>query len=350
MQPLLSIIIPTYNCSHYIKRVLNSILKQDFDNYEVIIIDDGSTDNTKELLNQYKSSKIKVVYKTNSGVSDSRNKGISIAKGEYILFLDADDYIDKNYLKEIEAIIKKYPSVELINFAFYSDTENKEFKCLSSDKIAYFEKYYQNKTEIRNDFVSLWDNTMLYNIWNKVYLSKIIKENGIKFPNQKWAEDVAFNRHYINNINNLYNSSKAFYHYIREREGATSALYNNEFFNIRKKEYYDFNQYFNEWNIQEKEYIEFSSRRYIERILGCIENIYCGDISFKERYKKIKEIIKDETTKKALKVAKPKSSKTKVALIPLKLHTTLLTMLMGKIFHVIKNKYPDKFNKLKNRR
>ena len=347
-----SIIVPVYNCQDYISRCIESVLNQNTKDIELILVNDGSTDNTKTIIKEYQkdSELIKVINKKNEGVSKARNTGLKEATGKYILFLDADDYLDENYIKEVNEILKQHKELELINFGFYSDVEDIEFNNLSRDEIAYKEKFYKDKKSIKKDFVELWDNTMLYNIWNKVYVKRIIEENDIKFPKSNWGEDVEFNRLYLNVINNMYNSKTCFYHYIREREGAATKSYKENLFEIRKNEFKEFNEYFESWGIKKEKYYEFSCRRYIERILGCIENIYCSDMNFKKRYNVIKKIIKDETTRETLKYVEPKSKKIKIMLIPIKLKLTLITMLMGKTFNSIKTKHPDLFNKLKNRR
>jgi len=348
MKYKISVIVPSYNCSKYIGRLLDSVLSQSYQNFELIILDDGSNDNTREILNACNNSHIKVICKPNTGVSDTRNMGLSLATGDLICFLDSDDYIDSNYFQRIVDIFKENPDIELLNFGFYSETENK--KEILSDKISYKTTFYKSKEEIKRDFVNLWDSTMLYNIWNKVYLKRIIDDNKIKFPDTNWGEDVIFNQMYLNVITNLYNSDEAFYHYIRERVGALTNSYKENLFEIRKQEFEDFNCYFSSWQLDKNDYYEFSCRRYIERILGCIENLYGSMLSLKQRYEKIREMIKDPMTKEALKHIMPKSKKIKLMIIPLKMNCVLLTMFMGRIFHFTKVHFPGLFNKLKNRR
>lgn len=352
MKKKYSIIIPVYNCQSYISRCIESIINQKHKSYEIILINDGSSDNSGTICDEYakKNKQIKVIHKKNEGVSAARNDGLKQVNGKYICFLDSDDYIDKDFFATADRIIDKNKEVELINFGFYSEVENSNYEILSSDTITYKEKYYNSQLKLKKDFVNLWDNTMLYNIWNKVYSAKIIEENKITFPNYNWGEDVEFNRIYLSKINNMYNSKKCFYHYIRERKGAATKSYKPEFFDIRKKEFTEFNEYFEKWGIQKKDYYEYSCRRYIERVLGCIENVYCSNLKFKDRYKEIKKIILDPITRETLKYAQPKSKKIKIMLIPIKLKLVLISMLMGRTFNIIKNKFPSLFNKLKNRR
>ena len=98
----ISIIIPVYNCEEYIKKCIDSIIEQTYKDFEVIIINDGSTDNTNYILNEYKNySNIIIINQNNHGVSYSRNVGLEKAKGNYICFIDGDDYIDKDYLSTL---------------------------------------------------------------------------------------------------------------------------------------------------------------------------------------------------------------------------------------------------------
>lgn len=349
---IFSVIVAAYNCEKYLERCINSIALQSYKNIEIILVDDGSIDKTYELCDTLakKYNCIKIIHQENAGVSCARNNGLKIITGKYVCFVDADDYLDLNFFPELVNLINMKPSYELYNFGFYSDVENGNLKTISSDIINYQIKSYNSHFSIKNDFVNLWDNTMLYNVWNKVYLKDIIKENNISFPSYNWGEDIEFNRKYLDCIDSMYNSNKCYYHYVRERKGAVTQKYKPEIFSIRKKEFKEFNDYFESWNISSEEYMEFSSRRFIERVLGCIENSYCISMNFKQRYAEIKEIIKDSITRETLKYTKPKSKKVKIMLIPIKLKSVLLTMLMGKIFHFVKIKWPSLFNKMKNKR
>jgi glycosyltransferase involved in cell wall biosynthesis len=149
MEPTVSIIIPNYNYSHFIGEALNSILKQSFNDYEVLVIDDGSTDNCAEVVNGYSKTfngRLRYIYQKNQGVAAARNNGILSSKGEFITFLDADDILLENALEEIFSFIKSnagyaiyYSNVqimdknmkELIKNRFSKESEEKPFsgKC-----------------------------------------------------------------------------------------------------------------------------------------------------------------------------------------------------------------------------
>lgn len=348
--PDFSIIIPVYNCEKYLKRCLDSILAQTFNRYEVILINDGSTDKSGELCDYYANinKRIIVIHKKNAGVSAARNDGLKKATGKYITFLDSDDYIEEDYLEYANKMFGKF-DIKLLNTGFFSEVEdendNKTF-----DLITAKEKEYKNYDEIKKDLVYLWDTHMLYNIWNKIYINEIIQKNKIEFPAKNFGEDMEFNREYLRYVDKMYNSEKCFYHYIKERKGSITAKYKENLFNIRVKEYYEFNQYFSKNNLKEEEYIEFSSRRFIERVLGCVENICGSELSPKEKKIKLKEIINHKLTKETLKIAKLKTKKIKIMMFPLRIRSTWLLYVMGMTISKIRKANPQLFNKLKNHR
>ena len=112
--PKFSVIVPVYNTEKYLRKCIDSILNQSYDDYEIIIVNDGSTDSSKKIINEYCktfSSKIKGVHKKNGGLSDARNKGVKKACGDYLLFVDSDDYIEKNLLKTLSKKLKDEPDI-----------------------------------------------------------------------------------------------------------------------------------------------------------------------------------------------------------------------------------------------
>lgn len=347
MKELVSVIVPVYNCELFIKRLVMSVLNQSYQNLELIVLNDGSTDNTMGILNQFKDSRLRIIDKENTGVSDTRNKGLKLAKGKYICFFDADDYVEPTFLEDCISLLEKY-DLDLVITGFFSEVENKKQNTV--DCISMADKLYVNKKSIKEGLVQMWDTHMLYNIWNKVYLKKIIDDYDIEFPNYNWGEDIEFNRNYLLHTGKIYNIQNCYYHYIRERVGAVTKKYKEDLFEIRKKEFYEFNSYFNKWNISQEDYYEFSCRRFIERLLGCIENVYCSDFNFKNKYNEIRNIINDPLTRETVRYVIPKSKKVKIMLIPIRLRSTLLAMFMGRLFHFVKNSFPAVFNKLKNRR
>lgn len=139
MSPVVSIIVPCYNQAQYLDECLQSVIKQTYDNWECIIVNDGSSDNSLEVINTWieKDSRFKLVSKDNGGVCRARNSGANIAKGFYLLPLDADDYISENYVSELIRNIEINNSKIVFGRAFFFGERNEEFKL-------------QNKIEVKD--------------------------------------------------------------------------------------------------------------------------------------------------------------------------------------------------------
>ena len=175
-----SIIVPTYNREEYIIKCIDSILDQTYDNFEAIIIDDGSTDNTDNLVKKYHDKRIKYFKNTNHGIGYSRNFGLNKAKGDYIFFLDSDDYLDENML---ENVLKEIKNHDILIFNYKEIFESDNHILLNS-----FDEF---------DNYTLLDHPELINKinlgpCNKVFSSKLFKNKENRFPEDIKYEDFPF--------------------------------------------------------------------------------------------------------------------------------------------------------------
>ena len=208
-ESLVSVIVPAYNSESVVYRTIESILKQTYKNIEIIIINDGSMDRTldicKEIEKQYPYV-VRVYTQINGGVSSARNQGIKEARGEYIYFADAGDYAEENMLEKYVYTIQRQ-KIDLVLSGYFFDIpiirENKIQEIISI-RNSFSGKYYSNRTEIKKDFTDLWDASMLYNVWNKLFKTKIIREKEICFPEGKgFNEDRDFVRSYLRHTNSM---------------------------------------------------------------------------------------------------------------------------------------------------
>ncbi len=189
-----SIIVPVYNVERYLRECIDSILNQKEKDYELILIDDGSTDNCNKICDEYAiaDSRIVVIHKKNGGVSDARNRGLEIARGDYILFVDPDDYVEPQYLNTIDSKIADY---DMLFFSHYKKYRNKTVKCFGEDNVL-------TRAETQN--VLLSDSKYCGYLWNKVFKNEIIKNNKLCFENDvSMCEDLLFVFQYIKNIQSV---------------------------------------------------------------------------------------------------------------------------------------------------
>ena len=201
MNDLVSIILPVYNSEKTIKDTVESILRQTYFNFELLIINDGSDDNTDEICNLFSDKRIRYFFRKNHGVSNTRNFALNNSKGKYVVFIDSDDLYEKNYLSCLTDKIKE--GYQLVTCGYSNFGKNRK-------KFIPKKEHFKNKL----DYIAYLQSLFLFNqIWNKIYLKEIIDYNNIRFDeNLSIAEDWNFNIDYLNKIekfsiidSNLYN-------------------------------------------------------------------------------------------------------------------------------------------------
>lgn len=175
-----SVLVVNYNKEEYLEKCLNSIINQTYKNFELIIVDDGSTDNSRNIINKYKKyDNVKIYLKENTGVSDSRNYAIDKVKTKYFTFVDSDDYIDEKLLEECE----KYDDYEILSFNSYK-VKNKKIKKELPKGIFY-------KQKGQNVLYKYTRNNVLYLVpWGYIYKTELFKKNKLKYPKDYVHEDT----------------------------------------------------------------------------------------------------------------------------------------------------------------
>lgn len=205
-----SIIIPCYNIEKYISKTLKNVLAQTFQNFEIILINDGSEDNTGKILDSYsnKDNRIRVIHKENEGVSEARNVGIKNAKGEYIYFLDGDDLIENTFLERANEVLKNN-KIEIFSFGFNMIFENGKIKRkYSSEK-------YDNKIIRSKKFLSLFFNKKVGQNMCSFIVKKDIIENKIFFTKGlERGEDLEFQINMLLKDVNLFYDKTPFFKYV----------------------------------------------------------------------------------------------------------------------------------------
>lgn len=189
--PLVSVIVPVYNVEQYLPKCIESILSQTFTDFEVILVDDGSTDRSGLICDEYanKDGRISVLHKKNAGVSSARNMALDIAKGEYITFVDSDDYLADSYLNDLIGCIHD----KEVDLAVGGYVEVKEDEKITSvcPKITIEQNYFAK-------FFSEYGFKMLTPPWGKIFKKAIIADNTLYFnENIQFGEDTIFCLNYI---------------------------------------------------------------------------------------------------------------------------------------------------------
>ncbi|WP_283680612.1 glycosyltransferase [Parablautia sp. Marseille-Q6255] len=212
--PMITIIIPVYNAEMTIVRCLDSVLKQEYTDFEVLIIDDGSTDNSGSICDSYekKDSRVRVIHQENSGVSASRNLALKLAKGTYIQFLDSDDWITPNAMRLLSsAILANKCDMVICDFYRVSGKRVSQKGNIDEEGLLTTEEFAAYMLENPADFY--------YGVlWNKLYRKELIETYQLKMdPTISWCEDFMFNLEYLRHTKTLYALPIPLYYYVNTK-------------------------------------------------------------------------------------------------------------------------------------
>ncbi|WP_182438645.1 MULTISPECIES: glycosyltransferase family 2 protein [Lachnospiraceae] len=246
-----SIIVPVYNVEQYLKECIESILAQTWKNFEVILVDDGSTDSSGKICDEYSQKKefISVIHKKNGGLSSARNAGIDVAQGDYLAFIDSDDVVHPRYLSELVAIVKKEKAdLAACNF------------CVGS--LCRWKNFSEVKYDIRcNEDVlkKMNDNDVVVTVaWNKLYHAKFFREYGLRYPVGKIHEDMFLTPQILYYTKKMVITNEQLYFY-RQRENSIM----NSSFSIKQLDALDAIEFrielFQHWNKQYLQASEYES-------------------------------------------------------------------------------------------
>jgi len=258
MSPKLSIIVPVYNSGRFIVRCVSSILSQTFKDFELILVDDGSTDNCVELCEEFilKDVRVKVLHQDNSGPAQARNLGIQNCTGEYIGFVDADDYIDSEmYLQMYQQACKNDSDIVICDYiihrgnhyetisVFPHDSKNMDKDEIRKNILPYFCGYENNELNNFKKYCPFADYSSY--VWLGIYKTEILNKNNITFPSEKiyYNEDNLFNLQFISHTCKLSYLSKPFYHYVVHDSSFTKG-FNNSFYLLKLNKYEYLEQFF----------------------------------------------------------------------------------------------------------
>ncbi|NLZ34960.1 MAG: glycosyltransferase family 2 protein [Clostridiales bacterium] len=332
-----SIIVPVYNCESSIKNTINSILKQNFNDFELILINDGSEDKSGLICDELamKDKRIKVIHQKNSGPGAARNRGINEAEGKYITFVDADDTVDVDWLDLMISTIEDN-NVDLICTGYkklFIRDDNRLIK--SKDYIPTF-KMYKDKKNIINDINEIISSGFFIPLWNKLYKSKIIKAFGITFREDlSLGEDFLFNLQYFDKCNSFIILDTAKYNYIVNKDGLTHKYRSNKF-EILNKINDEFRQFIIKYGITQ----DIANYGTVKNCYSCFMDLFHENnyMKLSDKLNYIYDILNKKKVKMVLETYKPKSIKNKILVLILKSNFIWLIFIISWIFYVIKFK------------
>ena len=346
-----SIIMPVYGVEDYVGAAIESMQKQTFTDWEMFAVDDGSPDRSGAICDAYaeKDSRIRVIHKENGGAPSARNTAIDKAAGKYFYFMDSDDFAEPNMLEDMVSAAES-TNAQLVVSGYYIDTYYSDTEKYTQEQAAEG-KVYATQQEFRKDAYRLFDRNLLYTPWNKLYLGDYIRENKLYFPNTFW-DDFPFNLSVLLDVERVTVIPGKYYHFVRKRAESETTKYRSDMYEKREEEHGWMVDLYRHWGVDDENSREFLARRYIERVIGCVENVTNKSctLSTAEKKREIRKIITDPKVKALLPVMRAQSSYMKIMLIPIRMQSTALTYLEGSFISRVKSGNVKLFAKLKAKR
>lgn len=223
MEQLVSVIIPIYKVEPYLRRCVDSVLSQSYRNLEVILVDDGSPDGCGAICDAYaeRDQRVRVIHKTNGGLSDARNAGLEIATGEWVSFIDSDDWIEPDMYSELLHYAKKYEAQISVGGVSYEISEEGHVRILrttagESEQVECLEP----AAAMRRHLLGSWA------AWDKIYQIKLFDK--IKYPVGEINEDEAIMLHLLTCASKIAYTNKVYYHYIQRAESITTSSFSEK--------------------------------------------------------------------------------------------------------------------------
>lgn len=269
----ISVIIPVYNAVKYLDECLKMLINQTFKDFEVIFINDGSTDSTEEMLKYYSKidDRIIVINKDNSGAWESRNYGIEASEGKYIVFIDCDDYFDEFLLETMYQAIESN-KLDLV-VSGHIDVSVYKNRRITKYKVPVQGELFETKEDFLGNIIKLRSLGVGDTLWNKIYRADIIKNNGIRFQPFRRGEDVIFNLNYYNNVNSCLLLDEYHYYYRVEKYNLPWQKYSNNFYQLVEDEYQKVREKLSNWGQLNDEALKFQGNHLMIGFIDHIKNL-----------------------------------------------------------------------------
>ena len=312
MKPLLTVVIPVYNVEKYLKRCIDSILIQEWKNYDILLVDDGSTDNSPQICEDYAKAYdiISVIHKENGGLSEARNTGISNAEGEYVFFLDSDDWIEPNTFSDLAEVIES-DQYDIISF-------NPEFVKSEHDIIKSDSKRTKRLTG-KEALIDMFSYGFITGFaTDKIYRKALFTKNTIQFPVGKYYEDLGTNYKLFLAAKKVYATNQKYYHYLIDNPDAITQSWNEkklrDMFGFYKEVFYsDFVR--SQLNQEE---LHISQLYYVNGLTHILASLYKTKLH--KHYSEITSEVKQELENNKITYSEVKSIPNRIKYLLYRLH------------------------------
>lgn len=300
--------MPAYKVEKYIAKAIESVIHQSFENFELLVINDGSPDNSSRIAEDYAviDSRVRVLHKENGGLSDARNFGIEHACGNYLYFIDSDDWIEVDLLKILYGNIHSNPA-DIYVFGYYLDVEDTRGNVVQRHPI-HAKSYHFSIGSDKPPKLSTHLMGLLGYAWNKVYSKAFIERHNYRYDKGiSLVEDMLFNASAYQNAGSLCIIEDCLYHYISRNTPTLIKSYHKESFELILKKHRAVKPFLMRWGYSKNKIKYALADNLVQGIQYCINNLlyYKSDLASAEKKKYINEILQHRETKKYIDFYRP---------------------------------------------
>lgn len=349
-KPFLSIIMPVYNAENTIAYTIESIQEQTYDNWELIVVDDYSKDNTTRIIKEYveKDKRIHLYFqKENAGPGKAKNTGLRFANGKYVTFCDADDWIEKNTYQcmALEGTVLE----DVVVAGYYRDVYDSSAKVIERNSVNMRAFSCENNAKIIAAISELDERRLFSFAWNKLYKKEVIDKYKIEFSDKKFGEDFDFNINFFKYAESLKVLKDGFYHYVKKNAESLTERYVPDFFEINKDRFKKMRELIESKDMYNGYICECIMNAYIKHAVAAIArlNDKRSGNSWKDYREQVKKIMKDEMSVEAIKFSKARSGKEKICNGVFKTKSIIINMIFGKILWMMQTKGKKMFERIK---
>lgn len=353
--PFFSIVMPVYRVEEFLEAAVDSVIKQSFPDFELILVDDCSPDSCPRLCDEWaqKDNRVKVIHqKKNSGVSYARNTGLDAAIGKYLMFMDSDDYIDKGLFEEVYNSIQEN-AAEIVFFGMSIEQYDAEGILRETVRITPPSKKFRSSDELRPYMIELENMTLYGYACNKFYNLQYLKKIGIRYVEYALNEDILFNVEYCMDIDRMNVLSVPAYHYRKMwvSKSRTGQFVKN-YFELHIKRVQVILDQYQTWGICTDKVKADLAAIYTRYIMSALQR-NCdpkAEMGFRMRREWIKSLYKQPLFNEIIDYGNPKSRLVMVLNRSLKKRRVWMCMMYGRMIYLVKNKLPGLFNIVQKKR
>lgn len=352
--PKFSIVMPVYNTSEFLNAAIQSVLQQEFGDWELILVNDCSTDSSPQLCNEAARTdeRIRVIHlEKNQGLSAVRNIGMEHASGEYLCFIDSDDTIEKGLLTAVHQSTEE-SAPQAVMFGCIEDYYNKEGQLKKSYPVMYPSRILTSRDAVRREILLVEKSTLFGYAWNKFYSSDSLKEKGVRFKQITLIEDFLFNLEFFENVSRFHIVDYPGYHYNKRVNQSLTGKFVKDYFELHAQRVSSLLEQYQKWRLCDDTVKKTLGNIYVRYIFSTLQR-NCdkrSQLTHQGRKAWVEELYHQPLFQQLIPYAHPEQPLARMMSRALKCKRTHLLLCLGRLIYVIKGNLPVLFARLKQGR